>query len=56
MRSYYLLKLEYLWLVSIFFTTIVNKILFQPVWNQVSIQEALFIIIKCKLQILILHI
>ena len=39
-----------------FFTTIAWKTLFEPVWNQVSIQEALFFIIKYKFQILILHI
>jgi len=45
-----------LWLVSIFFAIILNKILFHPVWNQVSIQQAVFIIIKSKLLILIFHI
>jgi len=29
--------------------------LFQPVWNKVSIQETLFFIIKYRFQILILH-
>ena len=42
-------------LVSIFFTTIVGKMVFELVWNKVSIQEALFFIIKYKLQIQILH-
>ena len=37
------------------FTLIIGKMLFEPVWNKVSIQEALFFITKYKLQILILH-
>jgi len=36
-------------------TTIVSNMLFEPVSNKVSIQEALFFIIKYKPQIQILH-
>ena len=46
MRSYYLLKLLLLWLVSIFLTPIVSNLLNELVWNKVSIQEALFFIIN----------
>ena len=46
MRSYYLLKLLLLSLVSIFLTPIVSNLLNELVWNKVSIQEALFVIIN----------
>ena len=45
MRSYYVLKLLFLHLVSIFSAAFVRKILF-PIWNKVYIQEESFIIIK----------
>ena len=46
MKSAYPLKLSFIALVSILFTTIVSKKLFHPVWNKVSIQEAVLIIIE----------
>ena len=46
MHSYYLLKLFLPWLVSIFLTLIVSNLLNELVWNKVSIQEALFLIIN----------
>jgi len=39
-----------------FVTSIVSNLLNEPVWNKVSIQEALFFIFYSKLHILILHI
>ena len=39
MQSYYVVKLLYLLLVSILFTTIIEKLLFEPVQNKVNIQE-----------------
>jgi len=51
-----MLKLSYLLLVSIFFTTIVERMLFEPVHNKVNIQEEQSFIIKWKYQILNLHI
>ena len=51
-----MLKSFYLLLVSIFFTTIVERMLFEPVHNKVNIQEEESFIIKWKYQILNLHI
>ena len=48
MQSYYVLKPWYLELVSILFTTIIEKLLVEPVQNKVNIQEEEFIIIKWK--------
>jgi len=41
-----MLKLSYLLLVSIFFTTIVERMLFGPVYNKSNIQEEESFIIK----------
>ena len=41
-----MLKASYLLLVSIFFTTIVERMLFEPVHNNVNIQEEESFIIK----------
>jgi len=41
-----MLKLSYLLLVSIFFTTIVGRMLFEPVYNKANIQEEESFIIK----------
>ena len=41
-----MLQLLYLLLVSIFFTTIVERMLFEPVHNKVNIQEEESFIIK----------
>ena len=46
MRSYYVVKLRYLLLVSILFSTIIEKMLFELVQNKVNIQEEQFHIIK----------
>ena len=51
-----MLQQSYLLLVSIFFTTIVEKMLFESVQNKVNIQEEWFFIIKSKYQILNLYI
>ena len=51
-----MLKLSYLLLVSIFFTTIVERMLFESVRTKVNIQGAESFIIKFKYQILNLHI
>ena len=51
-----MLKLSYLLLVSIFFTTIVERMLFEPVHNKVNIREEESFIIQWKYRILNLHI
>ena len=57
MTSYYVHKLWYLLLVSILFTTIIEKMLFEHVENKVNIKEKKkSLLLNKNPQILILHI